>query len=133
MIKRAAALGAAVITLAAVPAAHAATTFQLGVGQHPDVSVDSNGTGHFVWDQIVDGGDDQTVYCQVPSGATACASSRTFTFPKETIGRSSYVFTPSAGRVVIVSQRCCNEQVFVVQSNDGGANFSAPVEIGNAE
>jgi hypothetical protein len=125
-------LTAAIALIAAAPA-RAATTFDLGVGQHPDVSVDANGTGHFVWDVVNNGSDDTTVYCQVPSGATACAKTQSFTFVKETIGRSSYVFTPSANRVVIVSSRCCNEADIMVQSTDGGTTFSAPIQIGNTE
>jgi hypothetical protein len=127
---------ATAIGLSAAAPAQAATTFDLGAGQHPDVAVDSAGAGHFVWDQTNATGDDVTVYCQVPSGGTACAKTRSFNFVKETIGRSSYVFTPSANRVVIASSRCCTSGGNVnvmVQSTDNGTTFSEPVQIGTAE
>src|ERR1700712_1443773 len=75
------------------PTAH---TFQLGTGQHPDVSVDSIGTAHVVWGESSGNFDipDPLRYCQILRGASSCSGSKTLDPPLSSIGRSSYVFTP---------------------------------------
>ena len=122
---------AALAALALAPAANAAT-FDLGPGENPDLAVDEGGTGHFVWNNPVTGGDDVVTYCQVPRGSRACALTRTFTPTGEAIGRSTYVFLPGPNRVVIFASRCCTEN-FVIESNDGGQTFGAPRKVGTVE
>jgi hypothetical protein len=121
---------AAAALLALAPAATAATSFDLGPGQFPDVAVDPGGTAHIVWDA----GGTQVRYCQVPRGKTACAVDRTLTPPAEAIGRSTYVFLPEPNRVVIATHRCCSpDATLAYDSRDNGQNFSGPITIGNLD
>src|SRR5687767_3605296 len=111
------ALAAGAALIATAPAASAATAFNLGTGSHPDVAVDTTGTAHIV----VDLPDERLRYCQVPRGQTACAVEQTLTPPAEAIGRSSYIFVPASGRVVIVTHRCCSpDATLAYQSTDNG-------------
>ena len=122
------AAGAALIALP--PAANAATAFELGTGSHPDVAVDGIGTAHIV----VDLPDETLRYCQVARGQTTCSVDKTLTPPAEAIGRSSYVFLPAAGRIVIVTHRCCTpDATLAYESTDNGATFGGPVTIGNLD
>ena len=125
---------AAALTIAAflalAPAAGAATSFQIGTGSKPDVAVDSNGAAHIV----VDLADEKLRYCQVPRGQTACAFDRTLTPPADASGRSSYVFLPAPGRVVIATHRCCSpDATLAYESTDNGATFGGPVTIGDLD
>jgi hypothetical protein len=117
----------------------AAQSFAVGTGEFPDIAVDTAGTAHVVWNE--DSGSastsDTVHYCQVPRGATDCTSEQTFTPPLDTTGRTTYVFVPSAGRVVIESYRCCAAETvtgnYLLESTDGGQTFSAPRRIGNID
>lgn len=129
---------AACLVLALFPAsATAAGPFQFATGAHPDVAVDSAGTAHIVYDESSGSAatPDPLHYCQIPRGATACSKQITLHPPLEAIGRSSYVFVPSAGRVVIVTYRCCGtgEGNWAYQSVDGGNTFDAGRLIGNLD
>jgi hypothetical protein len=130
-------VAAAALAAAAVPAAHAATSFQIGTGAHPDIAVDQSGTAHVVWDENSGqvGVADPLHYCQLPRGATACASERVLSPPLEAIGRSSYVFVPTAGRVLVETYRCCGpgEGNYLYESNDGGATFGPARQIGDID
>ena len=117
-------------TLLLAPSATAATSFQLGNGSHPDVDVDASGTAHIV----VDLPDERLRYCQIPRGQTTCSVDKTLTPPAQATGRSSFVFVPSPGRVVIVTERCCPpDAVLAYQSTNNGATFAGPTEIGKLD
>ena len=123
-------LAAGAALLALPSAATAATSFKLGTGSHPDVAVDANGTAHIV----IDLPDERLRYCQIQRGKTSCATEQTLTPPAEAIGRSSYVFLPAPGRVVIVTHRCCSpDATLAYQSTDNGATFAGPTTIGNLD
>ncbi|MCW2967540.1 MAG: exo-alpha-sialidase, partial [Solirubrobacteraceae bacterium] len=100
----------------------------------PNVAVDDMGVGHFLWDVNNNGGDDPAVYCRVPRGATACASTQTFNLPLEAFGEPQ-VLTPAPGEVILVAHRCCGkgEGTYAIVSTDGGATFAAPAVIGTIE
>jgi hypothetical protein len=121
----------ALLALAAPAGAATSPVVDFGQGRFPDVAVDSAGSAHVVWDAQT-ASDHRLFYCQVPKGGTACTSSKTFTPPVEAIGRSSYVFAPGGGRVLVASHRCCGpEENWLYTSTDGGATFDAGHAIGN--
>lgn len=135
-----------VLALALPAAAHAGggfgvtpatSTFLVGDGQHPDVAVDSAGTAHVVWNSPSGSADvpDPLHYCQIPRGQTACTGARTLAAPRSAIGRTSYVFVPSAGRVLVESYRCCGEAEgnYLFESTDGGQTFAAGRRIGKLD
>jgi hypothetical protein len=128
----------ALLALALVPAsAGAATSFQFGTGLHPDVAVATDGTAHVVWDELSGSAtvDDPLHYCRIPSSATGCTGEVVLHPPLKATGRSSYVFTPSPGRVVVVTYRCCGagEGNWAYQSSDGGQTFDSGHLIGNLD
>jgi hypothetical protein len=114
-----------------------AQTFLVGAGQHPDVAVATTGTAHVVWNEA--SGDANTPdplhYCQILRGATSCSGSKTFAPPVHAIGRTSYVFTPSPGRVLIETYRCCgdSEGNYVYESTDDGNTFGPARRIGKLD
>ena len=120
---------AALICLAGADVASAAG-INFGTGRFPDAQVDENNTAHVVWDGGT--GDETVHYCQVPRTAGDCTNRKTFTLPLESIGRSTYVFTPGGGRVIVASVRCCGaaEGLHVLESTDGGLNFGPARHIG---
>jgi hypothetical protein len=122
--------------LAAAPAAGAAP-ITFGKGRFPDVAVDENNTAHVVWDSIDGAGPDRLFYCQIPRTASSCQNTKALTPPLRAIGRSSYVFAPGGGRVLIVSFRCCDtsagEGRQLYESTDGGLTFGAPTRIGSQD
>jgi hypothetical protein len=133
-------LGTAILAYA--PGAMAATSFQVGTGGKPQVAVDANGTAHVVWQVTVSGADnaDELHYCQVLPGATACTGEKVLVAPLDAIGRATYVFTTSDGRVIVETYRCCNTAStgprpgnYVFESSDGGQTFSAARQIGNLD
>jgi hypothetical protein len=132
---RSALLAIALLACLACADVASAAGITLGTGRHPDVAVDENRTAHVVWD-AVDTGADRLFYCQVPRGAKGCTNARTFTPPQESIGRSSYVFAPGGGRVLIASFRCCGEPdegLHVFESTDGGLTFGPGRNIGSQD
>jgi hypothetical protein len=136
MSKRLAAVTAAALLLALAPSAYAAKAFTIGTGTAPDVAVESSGTAHVAFVEASPEGSRAIHYCKVPRNATACSISTSLAAPMDTIGQNSvHVFTPSAGRVLIAADRCCGDAdgVYVFQSTDDGATFSAPVQIGTID
>ena len=130
MTKPIAALCALAFLLVLAPAASAATSFEISPGSNPDVAVDNNGAAHIV----IDLPDEKLRYCQIPRSQTTCAVDRTLTPPAEATGRSSYVFLPAPGRVVIATHRCCSpDATLAYESTDNGATFGGPVTIGNLD
>jgi hypothetical protein len=117
----------------------AAQPFSVGTGEFPDMAVDAAGTAHVVWNQ--DSGSSGTTdpihYCRVPRGATACSAETVLSAPLDTTGRTTYVFAPSAGRVIVESFRCCGDDAvegnYVFESTDGGQTFGAARRIGNID
>src|SRR3954452_8538659 len=142
----------ALLALALAPSAHAGgggfgvspsvKSFQVGTGGKPQVAVDANGTAHVVWQVTVSAPDqpDELHYCQVPAGAAACSGEKVLVAPLDAIGRPSYVFTTSDGRVIVETYRCCNTAStgprpgnYEFESSDGGQTFSAARLIGNLD
>jgi hypothetical protein len=113
--------------------------FQVGTGEFPDIVVDGAGTAHVTWNQDSGSADsaDPIHYCQVPRGATACSVEKVLVAPLDTTGRTTYVFAPSPGRVVVESYRCCSseglEGNYAFDSTDGGQTFSAAKRIGRLD
>ncbi|MFL5845727.1 MAG: hypothetical protein ACJ762_13655 [Solirubrobacteraceae bacterium] len=103
----------------------------------PDVAVDDMGTGHFAWTVNKSYPQtDQTVYCRVPRGATACAVTQTFDIaPGLEAFTTPKVLTPGPGQVVIIAYRCCGkgEGTYAIASADGGNTFAAPRLIGTVQ
>jgi hypothetical protein len=128
------AVGAA---LAFAPAAGAATPVVIGSGSFPDVAVDPAGSTHIVWDEHDGGATGDTIgYCRGPRSGVdgGCAIQTVIDAPADAIGRSTYVFAPTADRVVIVSHRCCTPDATLAWiSTTGGNSFSDPVTIGNLD
>jgi hypothetical protein len=124
--------------LAAEPAQLAVKPFTLTAEQHakkPNVGVDENETGHFVWDvDLPYPQGDPAIYCRVPRGASACQTTQQFNLPLEAFGEPQ-VLTPGGGTVILLTYRCCGdgEGTYAIVSNDGGASFGAPHVIGTVE
>jgi hypothetical protein len=150
VIRRSLLIATALAALAMVPAeaqaafgvTPAAKSFQVGTGGKPEVAVDANGTAHVIWQVTVSGADkaDELHYCQVPAGATACSGEKILVAPLDAIGRASYVFTTSDGRVIVETYRCCNNAStgprpgnYEFESSDGGQTFSQARLIGNLD
>jgi len=124
--------------LGAEPAQLPVKPFALTAEPHakkPNVGVDENGTGHFIWDvDLPYPQTDPAVYCRVPRGASACQRSQQFDLPLEAFGEPQ-VLTPGGGTVILLTYRCCGdgEGTYAIVSNDGGESFGAPHVIGNVE
>jgi hypothetical protein len=124
--------------------AQAATPFQLtGVGGKPDVAVDSNGNGHFVWNEGVNPGADVTHYCRILPGASACASSSSFVpTPGDPSSNEDFEgprVLVSGNFVIVLTERCCGgfppaqggDGVIMYVSSDGGASFGPEQVVGD--
>lgn len=122
---------AALLALGLAAPAHGASSFLVGQGQDPHVAVDASGTAHITWSQ--DGTPDLLRYCRVPRGASACTGALTITPPLGDTFARPYVFLPSPGTVLLLTNRCCtsgDDPTLLYTSTDGGASFGAPVQIG---
>lgn len=129
------------VLLALGPAgAPAATPFTVGPGKAPRLAVDDAGSAHVVFSAEAASlsQPDAVGYCRVPRGATACDVQATLQYPPGDAaarGRGPQVFTPSAGKVVVIGNcwSCAGgtikERLVRWTSTDGGATFSAPVEL----
>ena len=125
--------------LALAPATQAATPFTAGTGNGHDLAVGSDGAGHVVWRQD-ESPADRLHYCRVPAGGSACdgeSTILTFGGAANAVG-DAQVFTPAVNRVVILAScwQCgsgggITDRTFRWISINNGADFSAPVEIGN--
>ncbi len=115
-------------------AAQAATPFNVGAGDTPQVAVDSTGAGHIVWDISSDAGA-RIGYCRVPKNATACDVARELSFPGGgTPGSFGYpqVFAPAPNKVVIVGGcYSCGSGYPVYRwiSVTNGASFGSSVQV----
>jgi hypothetical protein len=129
--------------IAAGPAT-AATPFTAGAGHGQDLAVGSDGAGHAAW--VIDEEDARVGYCRVPAGGSGCdGESTVLSFPPPPSGdiqgpSGAAIFTPADNKVVILAS-CWNcsaaggtaDRVFRWISNDNGANFGAPVEVGSTQ
>lgn len=120
------------LLLALAPAAHAGQPFTVGEGKAPHLTVDPAGTAHVVWIRE-DGGLDETHYCRLPRGASACDIERTL--PGSAITESPsdtgqpFILRSPAGTLYLVQQRYVSSDVWLWESADGGANWSAPRKL----
>lgn len=120
----AAAFAAAVVVLAAAGAVHAATPFVLAqesLIEDPEVAVDENGVGHFVWSA-----GNGIRYCQVPRNGTSCTNAQTFGGS----GGPARILLPGGERILLLSGTF---DVAVRESLDGGLTWSQPRVIGSVE
>jgi hypothetical protein len=135
-------VAAALALVAAIPSAAAADppkpfTLDAASGAaKPTIAVDSSGTAHIAWNLNNPGVDDDTIaYCQVPRGKRACAGRLTLAAPLDATSPPHVLL--KGGDILIVTSRCCagvsGYPTYVLTSADGGASFSAPVEIGSNE
>src|SRR3954451_10297687 len=131
--------------LLAFPGSSAGAPFTLSQdGMFPDVKVDAEGTGHFVWAVRDNGpGPDVLHYCRVPRAATSCATEKTFTFSPPDEHRPRVVIG-NDGTIVLLDYRCCSstptpdggsslDVVYAISSSDGGLNFDAPRIVGKQD
>ncbi|MSZ76926.1 MAG: hypothetical protein F2667_07440, partial [Actinobacteria bacterium] len=58
------------------------TTDLSPTGENPDVYVDEAGTSHIVWNEPRGDQPDETIYCRLPRGASACSTTATLRFDK---------------------------------------------------
>src|SRR4051812_21338859 len=92
-------------------------------GFFPDVAVDGEGTGHFVWTERDNGpGPDVLHYCRVPRGATSCATEKTFTFSPPDEHRPRVVIG-NDGTIVLLDYRCCSP---TATPNGGAGHHHGP-------
>ena len=124
-------LAAIIAALTAVAPAQAATPFNVGSGDDPDVVVDPAGAGHFAW---IDG---ETVrYCRVPRGATACSAAAALALPAHgaaDIQGPVRVVRPASNRIVVLAQVVggANPGVWAYNSTNNGTSFpNPPIKIG---
>src|ERR1044072_371502 len=99
--------------------------------EQPAVAGDETGTAHVAWNLSAGvPGDDQLVYCRVPSGAKSCALTHTVALPLTDFDGPQVVLTRS-GAIVLVSSRCCFPAApgYAAPSTDGGQSFGPPVVI----
>jgi hypothetical protein len=121
-----------VLSLSLVPAAQAGEPFTVGEGTDAHLTVAPEGTAHVVW-IIDDSSHEETHYCRVPRGATACDAQTTL--PTSAFGASPtdtgvpFVLRSAAGKLYIVSQRYVSSDVWLWESADNGATWSAPRKI----
>ena len=131
-VRAALTLAASLVMLALATPADAAV-FDLSEdpnAEKPDIAVDDAGTSHVVWNVQSEGfGDNTLVYCRVPRGARACASTQTWVLPGE-ISRQ-WVNITGDGQVLLTVERCCfaGMRLYMLSSGDGGDGFSAPLAV----
>ncbi len=117
----------AVFLLLATPRAVVAKPFTVSAhGESPHIAVDDSGTGHIVWSERVNGGDDILHYCRLPRGSRSCTPERTFSLGGEDFEDPRALY--SGGVLTIVSARCCypEDRLTVMLSSDGGQTFTPP-------
>lgn len=126
------ALLGALLCLAAAPAASAGVPFTVGEGKRPHLLVDPGGTAHVVWVRE-DGGVHEAHYCRVARGGTACEVDKvlptsSFTESPNDVG-DPFILRNSAGKLFLVMQRYVSSDVWLWESGDNGASWSAPRKI----
>lgn len=126
------ALAAAAVAMATASSAQAGEPFAVGEGKVPHLTVDSTGAAHVVWIRT-DTGFDETHYCRVPRGGTGCDVKHVL--PTSAFAESPgdtgqpFILRGGEGRLFIVSQRYVSSDVWLWESGDNGANWSAPRKV----
>ena len=104
----------------------------------PAVAVDDAGLGHFVWlSSAQPARGDVNHYCgQVPRNKRACSKPKSHPLvPSEPTAFSPRVLLPGDGKVVVLAYHCCGraDGPYAVISDDNGASFKPPRQIGTVE
>ena len=121
---------ATLVAAAVAPSSAAAPApFTVGTGKYPRIAVDGAGTAYAAWNVRTGGVATSVMFCKVPRGATACASTQTLTSQLESNDPPA-VFLPAPGVVLVLTHVCCNDHTYLFRSNDGGGSFGPPVEVG---
>ena len=108
------------------PAAHAGTPFTIGEGQDPHHIVDAGGTAHVVWNNDAS----QIFYCQVPRGATACASGPTVIDVGLEYGADgTFLVAGGGGTLHWVMPHYVNGRTYVWTSSDNGATWGPRTQV----
>src|SRR3954469_22023908 len=100
-------------------------------GFFPDVAVDGEGTGHFVWTERDNGpGPDVLHYCRVPRAATSCATEKTFTLsPTDSYSppyeRRPRIVIAGDAPIDLLDYRCCSS----TPTPDGGSSLDVVYAI----
>jgi hypothetical protein len=123
---------ACAVSLALATSAQAGESFLVGEGKQPHLTVDPAGAAHVVWVRE-DVGFDETHYCRVPRGATACDAQATLLTsaiaesPTDT--GTPFILRSATGTLYIVLQRYISSDVWLWESANNGATWSAPRKI----
>jgi hypothetical protein len=125
----------AVLVATTIAAPATAKPIDLGEGRAPHVAVDGGGAGHVTYSTTT-AGQDESHYCKLQPGTTACGSPHSFAYPQgPELGGSSGVWPilPGDPRVLVFDARCCTNYAtkFVYASADGGTTFDAGTEVGD--
>ena len=108
----------------AAPAARAGTPFTIGEGKDPHVLVDpASGTGHVVWSDEIG---DRVRFCQVPRGATACAT--TVELNPGFDPDASFLLRDASGLYIVMPHYVAGK-TYLWKSGDGGATWGAMQQI----
>ena len=101
-----------------VPPAHAGVPFTVGEGKQPHLIVDAAGTAHVVW---IDGPSRLVNYCQVPRGATACATEPE-QLPSGTEPDAAFL-VEGPGALYIAMPHYVDDKTYLWRSFDDGATW----------
>lgn len=123
---------AAAMGLAFASPVQAGEPFTVGEGKLPHVVAEPGGTAHVVWIRD-DTGFDETHYCRIPRGATACDAKHVlptsaFTESGGDTGQP-FILRAPAGTLYIVMQRYISSDVWLWESSDNGGSWSAPRKV----
>lgn len=121
-------------------AARAASSFQIGTGRSPQVTVDDAGTARAVWVTIPPPGDpltnpdvrDPIHYCVIPRGARACANGDVVLGPPGS-GTDSLAIFQAGATIHIVASRLAPFRTFVNSFPATGSPSATWAEIGTLE
>jgi hypothetical protein len=130
----------AVVLALAAAAPATADPFTLGPSDNlrdaPDLAVDNAGTAHVVYPESRE----SIRYCRLPRGARSCASEARFPIPdgfSAAVGPQLAIGDPN--RVVVAFHGLSSDPrnsvivTFAAVSNDGGATFAPPAEVGTGQ
>lgn len=129
----------AAISLAAAVPSLAATPIVVGQGEGgtPDISVDSAGRAHIVWNDTSPPptAADVVYYCRLARGASSCGAGSIFGASPFGIFGRPHVFSYAPDQVSVFYQRCCGvgSGTREVYSNTAGASFLAEDRLSDTE
>src|SRR4051812_44670927 len=124
------AAGAAAFVLSLAAAAQARPPVLITTsGQSVGIAVDAQGTAHIAYnDPNPNGVGEPLMYCAWPKTARTCTPRPILVDNDSPLGQPPLIQAgPAPGQLTIVSSR---DAIDVIHSADGGANWSAPVNIG---